>query len=116
MCSGWRCPVPRRSSTAARRCSTARSITTTCSGAERLDSYVQQNDAKVTARLNEVPAPSRLASQLEGFLMDEQKTAAQTLNDTRRQATPNEWPIALASLPVLGLLLAWRHKRRRLQS
>jgi len=35
------------------------------SGAERLDSYVQQNDAKLAARLSDVPAPSALASQLE---------------------------------------------------
>jgi cobaltochelatase CobN len=84
------------------------------SGAERLDSYVQQNDAKLAARLNDVPAPSAMASQLQGYLMDEQKTAAQAMNDTRQASMSNEWQIALTTLPVLAVLLAWRHRRRRL--
>jgi len=84
------------------------------SGAERLDSYVQQNDAKLAARLSDVPAPSAMASQLQGYLMDEQKTAAQALNDTRQASMSNEWQIALTTLPVLAVLLAWRHRRRRL--
>ncbi len=81
-------------------------------GAERLDSYVQQNDAKITARLNEVPAPSRVASQLEGYLMDEQTKAPQAEHDTRQNAATSDWQVALVSLPVLALLLAWRYRRR----
>jgi cobaltochelatase CobN len=82
-------------------------------GAERLDSYVRENDAQIAARLSEVPAPSRLASRLEGFLMDEQKTAAQRMNDTRQEPMTGEWQAALGSLPVLAVLLVWRHRRRQ---
>jgi hypothetical protein len=38
----------------------------------------------------------------------------QPRNETRRDAATPEWQIAVASLPVLGLLLAWRWKRRRM--
>jgi cobaltochelatase CobN len=83
------------------------------SGAERLDSYVQQNDAKLAARLESVPAPSRQVSQIEGQVMEERTNAQQRLNDTRQDNTPGEWQALAASLPVLGLLLVWRWKRRR---
>jgi ferric iron reductase protein FhuF len=46
--------------------------------------------------------------------MDEQKTAAQAMNDTRQASMSNEWQIGLTTLPVLAVLLAWRHRRRRL--
>jgi cobaltochelatase CobN len=83
------------------------------SGAERLDTFARQNDARVTARLESVPAPSRMVQQIEGLVMDERQQASQPRNEARTDATPNEWQVAAASLPLLGLLLAWRYKRRR---
>jgi cobaltochelatase CobN len=80
-------------------------------GAERLDSYVQQNDAKLAARLDRVPAPSRSVKEIEGLVMEERTNASQRLNDTRQDATPSEWQAIAITLPVLGLLLAWRWKR-----
>jgi MYXO-CTERM domain-containing protein len=47
--------------------------------------------------------------------MDEQQTAAKALNETRQSTMSNEWQVAFASLPVLALLLAWRHRRRHLR-
>jgi len=82
-------------------------------GAERLDTYVQQNDAKLAARLERVPAPSRLVQEIEGLVMEERTNANQRLHDTRGDNTPSEWQALAASLPVLGLLLVWRLKRRR---
>jgi cobaltochelatase CobN len=81
--------------------------------ADSLESYAGQNDAKVASRLAEVPAPGRAAKQLEGYLMDEEKKNAEAQNNTRRDVLTTEWEVALASLPVLGLLLAWRWKRSR---
>jgi cobaltochelatase CobN len=81
-------------------------------GAERLDTFARENDARVTARLESVPAPSRLVQQIEGYVMDERQQASQSRNEARTDAQPNEWQIAAASLPLLGLLLAWRYKRR----
>jgi len=83
------------------------------SGAERLDSYVQQNDATLAARLESVPAPSRIVQEIEGFVMDQRDASKQRMNDTRQTATPNEWQAIAFSLPILGLLLVWRWKRRR---
>jgi hypothetical protein len=45
--------------------------------------------------------------------MDERQQATRPLNDTRRDAVTSEWQIAIASLPVLAMLLAWRWKRRQ---
>jgi cobaltochelatase CobN len=81
-------------------------------GAERLDTYVQQNDAQLAARLEEVPAPSRAMRELEGYLMDERAESTEPQNAVRRDAASSDWQVALASLPILAVLLAWRWKRR----
>ncbi len=72
----------------------------------------RENDAKMAARLEAVPAPSRAISELEGYVMEEGQQAEQK-NDTRDTGAPSQWAPAVASLPVLGLLLAWRWRRRR---
>lgn len=81
-------------------------------GAERLDSFVRENEARVTARLEAVPAPSRNVRRIEGQVMEARETSTQPRNEARRDAVTPEWQIAMASLPILGLLLLWRHRRR----
>jgi cobaltochelatase CobN len=81
--------------------------------AEREEAFSRQNDAQMAARLAAVPAPSRNARQLEGYLMEERDRSTQARNEARQDAPPNEYAGALASLPVLGLLLAWRWTKRR---
>jgi len=46
-------------------------------------------------------------------VMDERQQSAQPRNEARTDATPNEWQVAAASLPVLAALLTWRWRRRR---
>jgi cobaltochelatase CobN len=78
--------------------------------AESLESFAKQNDAQMAANLATVPAPSRNARQLEGYLMEEREQSSR--NDARRDAAVNEYLTLLASVPVLALLLVWRWKRR----
>ncbi len=79
--------------------------------AESMQSFAQKNDAQMAANLATVPAPSRTARQLEGYVM-EQRAEAQR-NDARRDAAANEYAALWASMPVLALLIVWRYKRRR---
>lgn len=81
--------------------------------AERLDSFMRSNDARVTARLQAVPAPSRNVRHIEGQVMEARQTSTNPRNEARRDAVPSEWQVAAASLPILGLLVAWRYGRRR---
>jgi cobaltochelatase CobN len=81
--------------------------------AEREEAFSRQNDAQMAARLAAVPAPSRNARQLEGYLMEERDRSTQSRNEARQDASPSQYAGVLASLPVLGLLLAWRWSRRR---
>jgi cobaltochelatase CobN len=81
-------------------------------GAERLQTFVQQNEATLAARLEKVPDPSREAGQVEGYLMEQQAQQAPR-NPARSDSRPSEWQALYASLPVLALLLVWRLKRRR---
>jgi cobaltochelatase CobN len=81
------------------------------SGAESQESFAKQNDAQMAARLEAVPAPSRFARQIEGYLMEERQKAQR--NEARHDAPVNEYAALWASLPLLGLLVAWRWKRRR---
>jgi hypothetical protein len=65
----------------------------------------------MAANLATVPAPSRMARQLEGQVMEE-RTATER-NRARRDATVSDYVGLWASMPVLALLLVWRWKRRR---
>jgi cobaltochelatase CobN len=83
------------------------------SGAERLDTFANQNDAEMTARVNTIPAPSRDARNLEGFLMEERQRQAQAQASNRRDASPTTSETLTVSLPILGVLLLWRWRRGR---
>jgi cobalamin biosynthesis Mg chelatase CobN len=78
--------------------------------AQSQQSFATQNDAKMAANLAAVPAPSRNARRLEGYLMEERTQDAR--NDARRDAAVQEYAAVWASLPLLALLLAWKYKRR----
>ena len=80
--------------------------------AEREEAFSRQNDAQIAARLATVPAPSRTARQLEGYLMEERDRSTQSRNEAREDARPNEYAPVLATLPVIGVLLIWRWRRR----
>jgi hypothetical protein len=79
--------------------------------AESMQSFAQKNDARMAENLATVPAPSRLARQLEGYLMEERTEARR--NEARRDSAVNDYAALWASMPVLALLIVWRWKRRR---
>jgi cobaltochelatase CobN len=81
--------------------------------AGREEAFSRDNDARMAARLEEVPAPSRLSRELEGYLMEERDRATQARNEARQDGPPNPYVVLWTSLPVLGLLVAWRWRRRR---
>jgi cobaltochelatase CobN len=82
-------------------------------GAEREAAFSRRNEAQMAARLEAVPAPSRFSRQLEGFLMEQRDRSAQPQNQARRDGLPSAWAGVYTSLPVLGLLLVWRWRRKR---
>ena len=81
--------------------------------AESQQSFAQQNDAQMAANLSTVPAPSRTARKLEGYLMEER--AQEPRNEARRDSAVQEYAALWASMPLLACLVAWRYKRRRMQ-
>jgi hypothetical protein len=81
--------------------------------AEREEAFSRQNDAQMAARLEAVPAPSRAARQLEGYVMEERDRSTRERNEAREDVHPSEYAAVWSSLPVLGLLLIWRWKRTR---
>ena len=78
--------------------------------AESQQSFATQNDAKMAANLATVPAPSRTARRLEGYLMEER--AQEPRNEARRDSAVQEYAALWASMPLLAFLLVWRWKRR----
>jgi cobaltochelatase CobN len=81
--------------------------------AERQESFARQNDAQMAARLDEVPAPARASRQLEGYLMEQDDRSDRPRNEARQDQPPSPYAPLWASIPVLGLLLAWRISARR---
>ena len=82
------------------------------SGAERLDSFVRSNDAKLAARLEAVPAPSRAAGEVEGYVMEEQDRSKPKPNDARTESALSGYEALYASVPVIAVLLLWRWRRK----
>jgi cobaltochelatase CobN len=81
--------------------------------AEREEAFSRQNDAQMAARMAAVPAPSRASRQLEGYVMEERDRSQRPRNEARADARSSEYAGLVASVPVLGLLLVWRWRRRR---
>ncbi|HXH23630.1 MAG TPA: cobaltochelatase subunit CobN, partial [Vicinamibacterales bacterium] len=80
--------------------------------AEEMASFAQRNEARLAARLEAVPAPSRFARRLEGYVMEERTFDAAARHDTRRDQRPTPYTGLLASGPMLALLIVWRLRRR----
>lgn len=85
------------------------------SAADELSSFAQQNDAKMAQNLSTVPAISRMARRITGYLMEERQQDTSDPNRSR-PSTPNEQMLAVwTGAPVVALLIAWRWRRRRAQ-
>jgi cobaltochelatase CobN len=82
--------------------------------AERMESFVSGNEAQLQARLEAVPAPSRAARELDGYLMEqERRDQPQAARSNRGDRIGGEYAVVAASVPVLAVLFAWRWRRRR---
>ena len=80
--------------------------------ATELSSFASKNDAEMAANLSKVPAMSRMATQLKGYLME----ARQNQQDPNAKAsapTPaSRWQPLWAGGPMLVALIVWRMRRR----
>jgi len=82
------------------------------SGVEDAESFVAENDAEMARNLETIPARSRIARQLEGYVMDQQADSEQSPTRPNIGATRTEFVVLLTSAPVLLLLLLWRRRHR----
>jgi len=80
--------------------------------ATELSSFAQKNDAEMAANLSKVPAISRMATQLKGYLMEARQNRPDpaATSPTRTPASP--WQPLWAGGPVVLFLLVWRMRRR----
>ena len=82
------------------------------SGAEDARNFATENDAEMARNLDTVPAMSRMARQLEGYVMDQQESSQQSPIAPDGRTTPAELMVLLAGAPVLLFLLLWRRRHR----
>ena len=83
------------------------------SGAEDAANFAEVNDAEMARNLETVPAMSRTARQLEGYVMEQQDSAdQQSPVRPNSGATSTEFLVLLTGAPVLLLLLLWRRRHR----
>jgi cobaltochelatase CobN len=81
-------------------------------GAEDAQNFVAENNAEMARNLETVPAMSRMASQLEGYVMEQQADSEQSPTQPNSGATRTEFIVLLTGAPVLLLLLLWRRRHR----
>lgn len=74
--------------------------------------FAARNDAQLAASLATVPAMSRLARQLRGYVMEEREADPEQPDAASGARLTPEAQILLTGVPVLALLLLWRRRRR----
>ncbi len=81
-------------------------------GAEDAQNFAAENDAEMARNLETVLAMSRMANQLEGYVMAQQITNEQSPTRPNGGATRTEFVVLLTGAPVLLLLVLWRRRHR----
>jgi cobaltochelatase CobN len=80
--------------------------------ATELSSFASKNDAEMAANLSKVPALSRVATQLKGYLMEARQTQPDPTATSSRRTPASRWQPLWAGGPVLIVLLVMRMRRR----
>jgi cobalamin biosynthesis Mg chelatase CobN len=80
--------------------------------AEDAENFASQNHAQMARNLETVPAMSRMARQLEGYVMEEQNDGQEYPIQQARGATRTELQVLLTGGPILLFLLVWRRRHR----
>jgi cobaltochelatase CobN len=80
--------------------------------AEDAANFASQNDARMAENLAKVPAMSRAANAIKGFVM-EQHDKSQQQNSESGETLRTEVQALVVGIPVIALLVAWRWKRAR---
>jgi cobaltochelatase CobN len=76
------------------------------------ENFVNQNESRIAERLGPAPQGRVPTRQLSGYLMEQQEQS-RTLQRTRTFLRSGNWDALWVGGPVLGLLIAWRWRRRR---
>ena len=81
--------------------------------AEDAANFARQNDARVAENLSRVPAISRVANTIKGYVMEARDNQSQQNTSSSDTVRP-EMQVVVVGVPVIALLVAWRwHRRRR---
>ena len=83
------------------------------SASEDAANFAKRNDAQMAENLSKVPAISRVANQIKGYVM-EQRAQKATSDTVAPDAVRSEAQALMMGLPVVAVLVAWRwHRLRR---
>ena len=80
--------------------------------AEDEANFAKTNDAEMAENLSKVPAMSRVANTIKGYVM-EQRDKSRPQNSSSGETVRTELQALLVGAPVIALLVAWRWKRAR---
>ncbi len=80
--------------------------------AEEAENFAKQNDAQMAANLAKVPAMSRVANTIKGYVM-EQRDQSQSPDASTDMVIRTEVQALAVGIPVIALLVAWRWQRTR---
>ncbi|MBI3046831.1 MAG: cobaltochelatase subunit CobN [Acidobacteria bacterium] len=81
--------------------------------AEDAANFARQNDARMAANLSKVPAVSRVARQLAGYVMERREENASDADPQREAPLRSEVQVLLTGGPIVALLVLWRRRYRR---
>ena len=80
--------------------------------AEDAENFAKQNDTQMAANLAKIPAMSRVANTIKGYVMD-QRDESQQRDAASGDAVRGEVQALVIGIPVVALLVAWRWQRAR---
>jgi cobaltochelatase CobN len=80
--------------------------------ATELSSFAQKNDAEMAANLSKVPAMSKMANQLKGYLMEARQSDSDPAAQRTSPTPASPWQPLWAGGPIILALLVWRMRSR----
>jgi cobaltochelatase CobN len=83
------------------------------SAADEQTNFAQRNDTQMAANLERIPAISRMANTIKGYVMEQRDQSREQASQQTAAAARGELQALAVGLPVLAMLIVWRWRRTR---
>ena len=81
--------------------------------AEDAANFAERNDRRMAENLAAVPAISRVANRIKGYVMEQRERSQDTPQSSSATMPSAEFQVLIGGVPLIAALIAWRWRRKR---